>query len=68
MTARPHLANQCPFTSCPFSPNLTLHSMVSVFAFSAGLSRTAFGGRKAVPSLTNQLKMPVSHHGMEGLV
>ncbi len=46
------------------SPYLSLHSMVSVFAFSAGLSRTTFGGREAVSSLTNLLKMPVSNHGM----
>ncbi len=50
------------------SPYLSLHSMVSVFAFSAGLSRTTFGGREAVSSLTNLSKMPVSNHGMQGRI
>ncbi len=48
--------------------DLSFHSMVSDFAFSQTLSRATFGGREAVAPLTKFGKMPVSHHGMEGLV
>ncbi len=46
----------------------SLNSMVSVFAFSAGLSRMKPLRGRLWRSLTNQLKMPVSHHGMQGRV
>ncbi len=40
-----------------FSSKLVLAFHDETLAFSAGLSRTAKGGREAVSSLTNQLKM-----------